>query len=480
MKKILVLSIVMACISVSTYAYICSGVTYTSTGATATLCAEDYNPSTVGGYPTIMNVNLTSGVTYVIEGRVELEQVEGWDVVLIQELDATGNVLNTLASYSAEIQNNIHLYARNNTGKIAIKIYCEYGATCETSGFEFTIRPIETMDTEQMFVTDRLGIGTTSPTEALDVRGKVKISDGSSTIVINPNNTQITITSPFLFVNKPIMNIGEFRSGNTCNLTLSTYTTPRMTILNSNGNVGIGTETPQKRLHIEGGALKIGSGTDINSRNLHTILIGDSTYVQIGEWEADNMLSFKANRYNFSNGNVGIGINNPQKKLHVVGGALKVGLGADSNSRSVNKILIGDSTYIQIGEWEADDMLSFKANKYNFNNGNVGIGTSDPQYKLDVNGTIRANEILVNTPSGADFVFDNDYNLRSLQEVKTFINTNKHLPEIPSAEEMQQNGVSLDKLVIQLLQKVEELTLYTIQQEQTIEELRNEIKVLKK
>ena len=97
----------------------------------------------------------------------------------------------------------------------------------------------------------------------------------------------------------------------------------------------------------------------------------------------------------------------------------------------------------------------------------------------DVVGTIRANEIIVNT-TGADFVFAEDYQLRPLSEVKAFITENKHLPEIKSAQEMQENGVSINELQTQLLQKIEELTLYLIQQEETIQELRQEVERLKK
>ena len=68
----------------------------------------------------------------------------------------------------------------------------------------------------------------------------------------------------------------------------------------------------------------------------------------------------------------------------------------------------------------------------------------------------------------------------SLSEVKAFIRENKHLPEIKSAKEMQENGVSVSELQTQLLQKIEELTLYLIQQEQTIQELRQEIELFKK
>ena len=112
-------------------------------------------------------------------------------------------------------------------------------------------------------------------------------------------------------------------------------------------------------------------------------------------------------------------------------------------------------------------------------NGNVGIGTTSPSYKLDVAGAIRANEIIVNT-TGADFVFADDYQLRPLSEVKAFITENKHLPEIKSAQEMQENGVGINELQTQLLQKIEELTLYILQQERTIQELKQEISDIKR
>lgn len=106
--------------------------------------------------------------------------------------------------------------------------------------------------------------------------------------------------------------------------------------------------------------------------------------------------------------------------------------------------------------------------------GRLGIGTISPNYKLDVRGTIRANEIIVNT-TGADFVFAEGYQLRPLSEVKTFIQENKHLPEIKSAQEMQENGVGINELQTQLLQKIEELTLYILQQEERIKALETEL-----
>lgn len=119
-------------------------------------------------------------------------------------------------------------------------------------------------------------------------------------------------------------------------------------------------------------------------------------------------------------------------------------------------------------------------------NTGIGIGTNNPQYKLDVNGTIRAKEIKVET-GWADFVFAPDYNLPTLGEVELHIEAHKHLPGIPTEAEVKKNGVNLGEMNVKLLQKVEELTLYMIQQNKeiiqqgkVIESLKSEIDKLKK
>jgi hypothetical protein len=134
-------------------------------------------------------------------------------------------------------------------------------------------------------------------------------------------------------------------------------------------------------------------------------------------------------------------------------------------------IKIGDGSYVQIGEWEADDLLSFKARQYNFTVGNVGIGTTSASYKLDVVGTIRAHEILVNTLKTADTVFTEDYDLKPLKDVEQYILQYGHLPEIPSAEEMTQKGINISVFTVLLLQKLEEMTLHLISLEKRMDSL---------
>lgn len=120
--------------------------------------------------------------------------------------------------------------------------------------------------------------------------------------------------------------------------------------------------------------------------------------------------------------------------------------------------------------------------------GNVGIGTTSPGEKLTVKGKIHTEEVLVNLAIPVpDYVFENDYQLKPLHEVENYIKENKHLPEIPSAKEIEKNGLKLAEMNMSLLKKIEEMTLYMIEmkkendkQAQEIENLKNLILPLQK
>jgi len=103
--------------------------------------------------------------------------------------------------------------------------------------------------------------------------------------------------------------------------------------------------------------------------------------------------------------------------------------------------------------------------------GNVGIGTTQPDELLAVKGKIHAEEVLIDLQvPGPDYVFEEDYELAPLPEVESYIKQNKHLPEIPSAKEMEAEGIRSGEMHMLLLKKVEELTLYVIEQNRMIEE----------
>ena len=113
-------------------------------------------------------------------------------------------------------------------------------------------------------------------------------------------------------------------------------------------------------------------------------------------------------------------------------------------------------------------------------NGDVGIGTTDTKgFKLAVKGKIGSEEIQVNAPGyWPDYVFASDYKLKSLDEVETYIEQNNHLPDIPSEKEVKEKGINLGDMNAKLLQKIEELMLYTIQQQKEIEKLKEKIELL--
>lgn len=150
---------------------------------------------------------------------------------------------------------------------------------------------------------------------------------------------------------------------------------------------------------------------------------------------------------------------------------------AYANGPSIKQTSYFDNWKIMDEPFDFSNDKSHKLIYKNVFGDNVGIGTETPLSKLDVRGKILADEVEIKVlPRGADFVFAEDYNLPSLSEVEAHIKEHKHLPEIPSEKQMQENGLNMSDFQIKLLQKIEELTLYTIQQEKRIQSLENQLK----
>lgn len=184
------------------------------------------------------------------------------------------------------------------------------------------------------------------------------------------------------------------------------------------------------------------------------------------------------------NGNVGIGVENPTAKLEINGqgyeglyNALNI-----NNSQNSSIFEIKDN-----GDVTAQKVL-------------IGVGTSNPNYKLEVNGftnisgsanisgtlkvneTIYTTEVIVKDPAlwWPDYVFGKSYELTSLADVSSFISKNGHLPEVPSKDDIQKDGVNIVEMQILLLKKVEELTLHLIEMKKDNEDLKKEIEKLKR
>jgi hypothetical protein len=244
-----------------------------------------------------------------------------------------------------------------------------------------------------------------------------------------------------------------------------------MTIL-ANGNIGIGGQTSiLNKFEVKVPTSTGFSGVDgiavhdgaVNRMavNLGINTVGEYSWIQSskGGIGSKNLL---INPYG---GNVGIGTTSaPIAKLHVVdaaGGFFFDGLNTEYNRIKSTAVAPVTPKPLLISA----QLSGTTPDIYINTSGNVGVGTMNPTSKLTVAGNINSREVKVTVDAGADFVFDTNYNLPSLDSVDKYIKENKHLPEIASADEMKKDGINLSEMNIKLLQKIEEMTIYIIEQQ---------------
>lgn len=159
----------------------------------------------------------------------------------------------------------------------------------------------------------------------------------------------------------------------------------------------------------------------------------------------------------------------------VVNGGAKASYFTTKDGGGRNYYLQAGADYIELYDQSATGRIMLK-------NGNVGIGTLDTKgYKLAVAGNLIAEKVKVKlVPNWPDFVFRENYPLRTLEETEAFIKTHQHLPEIPSAAEVKEHGQDVGEMNAKLLQKVEEMTLYLIDLQKQVKTQQEEIKQLKR
>jgi hypothetical protein len=239
--------------------------------------------------------------------------------------------------------------------------------------------------------------------------------------------------------------------------------------LNPNGgNVGIGTSSPGGKLDINqaGGQLRLSGGTVAGG-----VFTNSADQLYVADWNTGT----KGLVINMTNGNVGIGGSPVYKTVISNNGA--AGLEIDPTGQQFSGG-VGIQTYNRTTSTYTP--FQIYSSKLVLAGGNVGIGTSNPDYPLTVNGSIHAKEVRVDlSVPGPDYVFDKNYKLTPLEEIKSYIDQNKHLPDVPSASEMEKNGVQMGEMNMILLKKIEELTLHMIEMKQENEEMKKEIQELK-
>lgn len=241
---------------------------------------------------------------------------------------------------------------------------------------------------------------------------------------------------------------------------------------------------------IASGAKSFACGTGTSASGLHSFTCGSGTSATQLFAFASGVNSTASGVCSFSSGSGTIAsgqYSNSFGATTIASGLISTSFGNSTVAQSSYSFVLGrynlnPGTY-SLTTWVATDPLFVIGNGTSatsrnnaltvLKNGNVLIDKVtqlNSTYKLDVNGKIRALEIVVNT-TGADFVFEKEYELMPLDVLEQKIKSEKHLPEIASAKEMQTNGVGLSELNTKLLQKTEELTLYIIELNKRIEML---------
>lgn len=270
------------------------------------------------------------------------------------------------------------------------------------------------------------------------------------------------------------------------------------------GNVGIGNDNPiNAKLEVVQTSNKEGLRIDGASGAFALVVEAGTTnvtHVRSGLTIGSGSSYFTTPPSNglIIQGNVGIGVTNPSSKLFVSGnitttakmlfrktdGSGTAGFGMSGNAENIH--LEGTALLPHM-----NGVQDLGSSTYRFNNiysagigrfeGKVVIGTtSNPgSYHLIVEGLIGAKSIRVTTAGWADYVFSPTYSLLSLYETEEFIQKNGHLPNVPSSEEIEKDGFALEEMDAKLMEKVEELTLYMIEQQKQLDRQTEEIAKLR-
>jgi hypothetical protein len=433
----------------------------------------------------------------------------GQSVTILPGNSNSGNIISNSGTFPTL---NIFPSGTTNADKMVISHspnYPSWGLQYRDLGDKFVFMGGE-ITTKPTFTTDltntRVGVGIDNPSHTMDILG-------GSWSLGNPNQGDFRIGDPTYNFRIGVAtggggagDIRQFATGGTNRLIWGTNALDRMA-LNSSGYLGIGTIDPETKLHVKGGDIKINDSfpflyftpTDIGANsgirfNDQTTPASPAGYM-IYNYSQSAFKIFHGENSSSGlnldiNHKLGLGLDVPAGKMHI---KYNSGTGnphlmlEEASSTDGGRITFKNAGTTKFWDlWGYPDPTNANAN---FNiyysglgnilsiqgNGNVGIGTTTPDNKLDVLGVIRANEIIVET-GWADYVFENNYALKDLNEVEKYINENKHLPNVPSAKEIQEKGAHVAELMTKMMAKIEELTLYTIKQQKEIDELKTLLK----
>ena len=419
--------------------------------------SSGYNSIASGNYSTAIGYNATSTGLYSVSiGKYVNTGNSGYAFGWNLNASALNSVvIGSGYSSSAVLENNI-------AKSLMLGI--------NSSSPSITIRQTSSLD-EPAFV----GVGITNPQQMLHINGNAMISGAGNGLLFAYSSTSSGGNFGIKYTGSGL-NFFLPASGNGTN-------TNNLLFIKSDGNIGIGTGNPTTKLDV--------SGTARATNIISTSSIQASTLSVSGLTQSDSLTVTNKIQSN----SLKVTENIQARLLQISSNVVFNGL-AGSSSKVVTvgtdgKLSSADYStfYDNLGNHTATQDINLSGNKivgssagtkgiYVSSSGNVRIGDGSmiPTNALEVNGTVRSKEVLVEITGWSDFVFKKDYNLMSLAEVERYVKENGHLPGVPSAADVEENGIGLGEMNAILLQKIEEMTLHLIEMEKRMQEMEKNIK----
>lgn len=412
----------------------------------------------------------------------------------LHEIDVNGNIMLSNSTSSL-------LFAGDSKGT-----WGEWGIGYQNSGLNFW-KPYGSTNEGNyyLFLSDRgyIGVGTDTPEKELDVVGNINSSEnisvhgsflllGDSDIATKGEVSKAAINEWGINYQDDGMNFYKpVESSNPAD---------NLLFISDLGNIGIGTAQPSEMLDVNGTISVTGFKMNQGSAAPGYVLTTDGN--GNGYWDENQDLWFNGQGEDVYRefGNVGIGTTTPSTQLHVAGN-IRIENNIEGARTSYQPLKIyantseSNGSFISLGStFNEDGTIKLVAKGTDgcieFHNNNrqimaikednhVYLGDANNPSNMYVNGDVNAHLVRVATDAWSDHVFSSDYELRTLEDVKCYIEQNNHLPGVPSETEVIEQGINLGKMDALLLEKIEELTLYMIELKEENNILKEEIHKLK-
>jgi hypothetical protein len=324
-----------------------------------------------------------------------------------------------------------------------------------------------------------IGFGTNAPSASFDIVGASRFRN-SLTLNYGTANRTTQIRDNGFYISRTTD--GTYTNAITADASMSLITRgdfkfvsnaiERVTFLET-GNVGIGNTNPSYKLDVSGTFRGTNLVSQVPVGNVTSLRLLNQDGTMLGSFETDAGAStYLRSFFNLTIDPNTSGAGGSYVKITTLSGTGTRMVVADHNGiLSTQAIPVGGGG----GNWNLNGN-----NIVNANTGFVSIGSAvnpapaDPELKLAVNGNIYAKKLKVTLQGWADYVFEPTYKLMPLRELEAYINKNKHLPDVPSATDVETKGLDLGDNQTILLKKIEELTLYVIELKKEIDSLKGE------